>query len=253
MNAELRKKIVDLFEYRQLPLLMELGQGTVDMEFYEHLLQLQAAIYHLDHELETMWDVPMRLIDDRWAAIHLCLSTLGVPVACHDNYCRHIYKYQRHELELREQRFPMRLSMEYFYFYKSCDVKLLRKLIYDRYPSLHKEVKLSEWRVFDLITEIDDDVEDIYEDMHTINGNRFLLSLLIHGKEKTADTYQSYLSELGTRANTVRQPLSRRMSVTVYKQTQQLLAERLAAYDGQQLSQALICKYIKPRLAVGES
>jgi len=244
MDKELRSKIIALFEYRELPKLIEIGSGTLDKDYYELLIQLQADIYYLDHELETNWHVSTSAIEDRWAAIYQSLTALGVPRDKHDEYCRHIYKYQRHELELRQRRFPMRLSMEYFYFYKSCDVKLLRKLIYDKYPVLQREVKLSDWRVFDLITEVNDDVEDLYEDLDTINGNRFLLSLLQQGPTATAAIYQDYLQELGLRIADIPQPLNRQMSQTVYDDTKVLLTERLAAYDAVVLSKAVINPYV---------
>lgn len=199
MNSELRKKIIELFEYRELPKLIAYKSDKWDEQFYEDLIQLQYDIYMLDHELETNWSVDMSVIEKRWVAIHQDLATLGVSADKYDKYSNHIYKYQKHELEIRDGRLPTRLSMEYFYFYKSCDVKLLRKLIYDRNTDLAKVVRPSEWRIFDLVTEINDDVVDLQEDITTINGNRFLISLLQHGKEKTISIYNNYLDALHRR------------------------------------------------------
>jgi DNA helicase IV len=89
--------------------------------------------------------------------------------------------------------------MEYFYFYKSCDVKLLRRLIYDRNAALAKVIKPSEWRTFDLVTEVNDDVVDLQEDTTTINGNRFLISLLQFGKKKTVQIFNDFLDEMDVR------------------------------------------------------
>ncbi len=199
MNQELRNKIIELFEYRELPKLIAYGGQNWDEQFYEDLIQLQYDIYILDNELETNWDVDMDIIDERWKVIHQDLDVLGVAESEYDEYSAHIYKYQKHELGIRDGKLPTRLSMEYFYFYKSCDVKLLRRLIYNRNSHLAKVIKPSEWRTFDLVTEVNDDVVDLQEDATTINGNRFLISLLQLGKEKTVNIFNDFLDEMDLR------------------------------------------------------
>ncbi|MEE9437713.1 MAG: hypothetical protein V3V14_01855 [Saprospiraceae bacterium] len=199
MDKQLRDKIIELFEYRELPKLISYSQDNWDTNFYELLIQLQYDIYLLDHELETNWDVDMSIITKRWQAIHKDLDNLGISRDKQDWYCRHIYKYQKHELEIRKGKLPTRLTMEYFYFYKSCDVKLLRRIIYDKNPSLKHMISEAEWRLFDLVTEVNDDVVDLQEDATTINGNRFLLSMLEHGTQKTVEVFNSFLQEISDR------------------------------------------------------
>ncbi len=199
MNIELRNKIIELFEYRQLPELISFGGKDWDDAYYERLIELQFHIYKLDHELETNWDVDMSIIEDRWRKIYGALDGLAIPNHLHHRYCRHIYKYQKHELDIRRLKLPTRLSMEYFYFYKSCDVKLLRKIIYRNNSELSKAIKESQWRLFDLVTEINDDIADLQEDVTTINGNRFLISLKQLGKEETEKIYSEFLNEIALR------------------------------------------------------
>jgi len=199
MKLELREKIIALFEYRQLPELIKFGGAKWDEEYYERLIDLQYHIYKLDHELETNWEVDLSIIDQRWEKIYEALSALDIPSELHDKYCRHIYKYQKHELDIRKQKLPTRLSMEYFYFYKSCDVKLLRKIIYKNNPALSQAIKESQWRLFDLVTEINDDIEDLQEDLATTNGNRFLISLKQFGEKKTKQVFEDFLKEIDKR------------------------------------------------------
>lgn len=199
MEKELREKILELFEYRQLPDLIKYGGQEWDKDYYEKLIKLQYHIYRLDHELETHWKVDMKIVEHRWQAIYQALSDLGIAHEDHDAYCRHIYKYQKHELDIRKMKLPTRLSMEYFYFYKSCDVKLLRKIIYKNNAKLSRTIKESQWRLFDLVTEINDDVADLQEDISTINGNRFLISLKQFGEKTTADVFGAFLDELTDR------------------------------------------------------
>lgn len=199
MTPAFRKKIIELFEYRMLPELMIIGGGTLDRSLYEDLINLQYRIYKLDEALEQSYEVDHKLIDARWQDIYLCLSALGIARPLHDDYSKHIYKYQRHELDIRERKLPTRLSMEYFYFYKSCDVKQLRRIIYDKYPVLARSVRLSQWRIFDLVTELNDDIADVQEDVDTVNGNRFLISYVQHGAQLTRQVFGNFLRELDVR------------------------------------------------------
>ncbi len=241
MDKELRNKIIELFEYRELPKLIAYGGQKRDGQFYEDLIQLQYDIYMLDHELETNWYVDMSIIDARWKAIHKDLGVLGVSASDYDKYSNHIYKYQRHELGIRDGKLPTRLSLEYFYFYKSCDVKLLRKLIYDRNPELAKVIKTSEWRIFDLVTEINDDVVDLQEDTTTINGNRFLISLIQLGKEKTVQIFNGFLDELDARNRQLAVKSKEGVEFldwtdTQIKETKKLVVSQTACVDGLDLS-----------------
>jgi hypothetical protein len=199
MDKELREKIIALFEYRKLPELIGFGGHTWDQEYYERLIELQFHIYRLDHELESHWDVDLSTIEDRWKKIYSALEAVGIPQNMQERYCRHIFKYQKHELDIRQFRLPTRLSMEYFYFYKSCDVKLLRKIIYRGNQELSKVIKESQWRLFDLVTEVNDDVEDLQEDVATINGNRFLIGLKQFGKAETFQLFKSFLTDISNR------------------------------------------------------
>ena len=244
MTIDLHAKINDLFEYRRLPELIRLGNGGVmDQKFYDKLFDLQASIYFLDHTLETVWETEMDAVENHWKNIHHDLRVLGVADEKLNLYSRHILKYQKHELELRKQKLPMRLSMEYFYFYKSCDVKLLRKLIYDKYPSLAKIYRLSDWRVFDLITEVNDDVEDVYEDLTTINGNRFLLTILRDGVSAAGIEFSEFLHSLEGKLEGYGDVIDD-MTVTAYKGTKQLLEERLSSLELEHVQSAVITNYI---------
>jgi len=244
MKKQLREKIVELFEYRRLPELIKLGNnGKADVDLLEKLIQLQADIYHLDHTLESNWEADEKKLSEHWKDIHSSLVKLEVKPTELDHYSRHIYKYQKHELELRQKKYPTRLSMEYFYFYKSCDVKLLRKLIYDHYPNLGQHMNLAHWRVFDLITEINDDVEDVFEDLETINGNRFLLTIMLEGKSEAKNVFRRYLSSLEGRLTGYGTVIDK-MTADVYRSTKKLLKDRLKTVKETEVQKAEIAKYI---------
>jgi hypothetical protein len=54
---------------------------------------------------------------------------------------------------------------------------------------------------YDRITEVNDDIADLVEDLKTFNGNRFLISILRKGIRKTVKQYQTFLLEVTAEAN----------------------------------------------------
>lgn len=231
-------KIKALFDYRDFDHLYELGQLSSDQksELEHKLIALQKDIYYLDEYLESNWTLDRAKLDEYWLDIHKSLADLGVQPNQYDDYSRHIYKYQRHEEQLREKIDMLRLTMEYFYFYKSCDVKLLRRLIYDHASSLSKHYSLSDWRYFDLITEVNDDVDDLIEDTLTINGNRLLLMIRQVGVEQAVEAFESFMQYIGEASHerlTVRGASYQYIHERTMEQvigTQKLLHERIAEY-----------------------
>lgn len=194
----LTAKIRTLFAYRDFDHLYELGglEGAKRDRLEEKLIRLQQDIYFLDEYLETNWELEDSELKLYWNPIHQSLSNLGVASSDYDDYSAHIYKYQQHEMQLRTKKDLLRLSMEYFYFYKSCDVKLLRRIIYNHAPKISKYYSLSDWRCFDLITEVNDDVEDLVEDMQSINGNRLQLIINKHGIERAKSEFVTFMDQI---------------------------------------------------------
>lgn len=198
-QVELRGKILTLFEYRLFPELLSLAPHISQDEksdLWEKLVFLQTAIYHLDAHLEANWYTDSEVLAFHWHNIGQALSHLEIPSENHHECLNHIRKYEKHELELRQHRSPLRFTMEYFYFYKSCDVKLLRRLIYEKLKLKDICGSLADWRYYDLITEVNDDVEDIFEDLQFINGNRLLLSIFHKGKDKTRLEFLTFIQQI---------------------------------------------------------
>lgn len=193
----LSQKIDALFEYRMLPQLIKEGGANAEQAkvIYQKLKKLQEAIYNLDHYLETHWICTD--LDTYWRPISNCLiQDFNIAPEDVESYLAHIRKYEKHELELRKNILPTRLDMEYFYFYKSCDVKLLRRLIYEAFPSIEKKYPLADWRNFDLVTEVNDDIEDIFEDLLTINGNRFLILVETEDINTATQTFSKFIKDI---------------------------------------------------------
>jgi hypothetical protein len=225
-DIQLRKKIIDLFEYRLFPRLIEDGTNDKDSsEFYERLIQLQSAIYHLDAHLEANWHTDFTKLAWHWDRIKDKLEDFGIDDTNSGQYLRHIYKYEKHELELRTGKSPLRFDPQYFYFYKSCDVKLLRRLIYEHYKLSPSCGKLADWRYYDLVTEVNDDIEDVFEDLDYINGNRFLLTILREGREETQYIFQSFLKIIADKAKEKYTTANGKYNAIIFEMTMQRIAE----------------------------
>ena len=189
----MEKKILELCAYRKIFDLLEEGPYDENSELFQGLHKLQQKIYELDQYLESTWRTSKRELSKYWKEIKSCLSDLGIRKAKINDYLKYLKKYELHELAMRKGKYPSEFSIEYYYFYKSCDVKLIRQIIYDFIPELKRQYKLSDWRQFDLITEINDDIEDVYEDLDIINGNYFLFLLKQKGKTYCLKAFSDFL------------------------------------------------------------
>lgn len=198
IDKSLDLKIEELFTYRAFGELYALTgeKKTILADFHIRLKNLQASIYYLDAYLEEHWVLDENIIKEKWSLIHQCLFDLGIAYDKVDKYTSHILKYEKHERAIREGMLPSKYTLKYYYFYKSCDVKLMRRLITERFPTLKNLFNLTDWKLFDLVTEINDDATDIFEDITTINGNSILLSNLLLGKNQTEKQFITFLNEL---------------------------------------------------------
>lgn len=197
-NKQLKKatieKILTLFEYRRLTDLLKISGLDKDKSFVEKIIQVQFSIYMLDAYLESQWDLDQKEIDRLWDCIYSSLKSLDLKKKEIHKLVEEIEDYETIERACRKDQWPTKVSMKKFYITKSCDVRLIRHLIYRKHPDLNKLWKESAWKHFDIITEINDDVADVEEDIHTFNINRFLISTLRKGSEHTYKKYSEYLS-----------------------------------------------------------
>ena len=248
VDVSLDQKIEELFSYRRFSELYDIAavSSALRVEFHQKLKNLQTAIYHLDAHLEENWVLDEAILNDRWEKIYQSLSAFGIDEHQAESYCGHIKRYEKHEKQLRKGIMPQKYSMEYFYFYKSCDVKLMRRLIFESFPSLKKLFSLSEWRWFDLITEVNDDVTDVFEDLAFINGNSFLISLAKSNKAKTHRTFSDFIDYIETKNNLVDRSRSE-WSQTIFEMTKQnisltkvLLNENLNTFTNEDLKKSAL-------------
>lgn len=197
-ESEIREKINILFSYRKLTTLLHLTGLEHDKSFTAGLIDLQLNIYLLDAYLESVWQLDDTILEERWQSIYQSMERLGFQKTKSKKWLKEIRLYERIEKNSRRNKWPTRVPFRTFYTIKSCDVRLIRQLIYAQAPTLKKEWKQSSWAYYDMITEINDDITDVREDLPTYNGNRFLISILRKGLAPTMTTYERKIDRLMT-------------------------------------------------------
>ncbi|MEP6646192.1 MAG: hypothetical protein ABJC12_03820 [Saprospiraceae bacterium] len=196
IEANTKKKITELFSYRRLHDLLSIHNKQKNDPFTDQLMQVQYRIYMLDGFLESQWEIHKPDLKKYWDEIRSSLQQMDFGKNKVKDLLKEIKDYQQIERNCRKDKWPTKVSFKKFYTIKSCDVRLIRHLIYNSHPDLASLWNENAWKYYDLITEIHDDIEDLEEDINTYNGNRFLISLLRKGAEKTRDNYQQYLRKV---------------------------------------------------------
>ena len=193
-------KITTLFDYRKITDLLKVSGLDKNKEFVRQIMDVQFQIYMLDSYLESQWELNKKDIKILWTAIRDSLLAMGYKSKKVDEMISEIEDYEEIERNCRKDKWPTKVSMKKFYVTKSCDVRLIRHLIYKAHPALEDIWKEKTWRYYDIITEINDDIADVREDVNTFNGNRFLISLLRKGADKTHSEYLDYLAGITAKA-----------------------------------------------------
>lgn len=199
-DGAIRQKINDLFAYRKITELLQRSGLDRNKSFMGQLIDVQHAIYVLDAYLESRWELDEGALASHWAAIQVALSRLHFSPRERKDLLKEIQTYEKIEKNCRKDRWPTQVSFKTFYTIKSCDVRLIRHILYDAHPALDQVYHERSWVYYDRITEINDDVADLHEDLLTYNGNRFLISILRKGQNKTFQQYDQYLKKVTKKA-----------------------------------------------------
>lgn len=252
-EGALAEKINQLFEYRKLNELLRIGQLDQNKKFTDHLFHIQSQIYWLDAYLESQWNLEEEELKKYWKSIHSSLEALGYSENDRDDLLKNIRRYQRIEQQCRADQWPVDVSFKKFYTTKSCDVMLIRHLIYTASPTLKETWKENIWTYYDLITEINDDITDLEEDLQTYNGNRFLVSILQRGTKKTEKSYAKFIHKVAGNADKYfkkhpKQEQHHELHDWINArsaETLELLSQTIATADMQKLSSALLLQHMK--------
>ena len=198
-DMSIMNKVHELFDYRLIPSMID-SCGLKSTDFLDKLYHLQYVIFELDKYLEQNWELDEIELEKKWHTVETYLSTFDAERSVR-KLMSQLRVYESHEMNLRLGKRPENVDIRYFYYYKSCDVKLMRNLIIDK--AIKNDVKLDfeaiDWVVFDWVTEMNDDVDDLEEDRETNNCNRLLFALQVKDNNAIKE-YLDFLEYLETKA-----------------------------------------------------
>src|SRR5688500_5445569 len=129
-------KIKKLFAYRRLTDLLKASGLDQNKEFIAEIINVQYQIYMLDGYLESQWELNKKDIEKYWNTIFIALETMGYSAKEIVPMVREIEVYEKIERDCRKDKWPTKVPMKDFYRTKSCDVRLIRQLIYKAHPQL---------------------------------------------------------------------------------------------------------------------
>lgn len=243
MQDRMLEKITSLFEYRKIPFMID-QSNIIDKEiFYQRLITLQYEIYRLDHHLETIWEIDVEDLSPYWEKIYSALSFFVEPDGV-DTLIKEIEIYQSRELDLRKGVSPLVHDIENLYYHKSCDVRLLRNLIYLGDKNLQDSLDKRSWYAFDLITEVNDDIEDLYEDLKIYNANRFLFAMYEMNRADVKLLFRDFLNKVYNEglAAATDHGFHKNDLEKVYRETLTLLSQRLDEFDAMEFIESKMIK-----------
>lgn len=191
-------KTRDLFAYRCIRENIE-ATGVTQSEqlwIYRGLLLLQQEIYLLDRYGETNWTIEPRRLQFLWERLSDRLEYFRPERHHARELLRDISMYQAIELRMRLGELPIRVPLHKFYSLKICDVRLCRRLIasFARRTISPQISRL--WYLFDLLTEIADDIHDVQEDSVSFNCNRFMFEAVLSGQAMAYLSYARLISAI---------------------------------------------------------
>ena len=183
------EKAEELYAKRIAPYAPDLASPT-----REAIINFQKLVFVVDHYFEHNQQLNPAFLNSFWNQFEKFLDDLQMPKELQATLLQDIKDYADIEASIRIGRKLAEYEIRFFYFKKSCDVRMQRHII--RYlntqPALSSEPEI----IRDILEEIEDDVDDIAEDELTpFGGNRFLEILNSKNIEKF-DEYTTFINSL---------------------------------------------------------
>jgi len=183
------EKAEELYSKRIAPYAPDLASPT-----REAIISFQKLVFVVDHYFEHNEQLNPSFLNSFWKQFEKFLDDLEMPKDLQATLLQDIKDYADIEAGIRIGKKLAECEIRFFYFKKSCDVRMQRHII--RYlntqPALSSEPEI----IRDILEEIEDDVDDIAEDKLTpFGGNRFLEILDSKDVEKL-DEYTTFVNSL---------------------------------------------------------
>ena len=183
------EKAEELYEKRIAPYAHDLASPT-----REAIINFQKLVFVVDHYFEHNEQLNPAFLNSFWNQFEKFLDDLQMPKELQATILQDIEDYADIEASIRTGKKLAEYEIKFFYFKKSCDVRMQRHII--RYLN-NEDASSSESEIArDILEEIEDDVDDIEEDKLTpFGGNRFLEILNSINVEKLSE-YDTFINSL---------------------------------------------------------
>lgn len=192
-------KVDTLFASRSIELFAHRLCGwSVSPELFAWLRDLQDEIYQIDDLLEQHWEIDLWVreqIDTSWKQIEQYVEELLGDEEYVEDYLERVRSFFEIEQTMRQVVTPVQMDIDDFYRLKICNIHLARDLILASECVILDPMIRDSIEAFDKLGELVDDLEDIEEDLDSINPNRFLLCGVMQGWEPTRQAYTAYAQE----------------------------------------------------------
>ncbi len=179
------------------------------------ILSFQKLVFTIDYYFEHNEKINPQSIESFWAQSEKLLNDLGMPKDVQATITQDIRDYSEIEASVRKDKKLVDYKIDFFYFKKSCDVRMQRHLI--RFLNHLPAVSSADEVAKDIAEEIEDDVDDIEEDKLTpLNGNRFSETLNSKDLSKLQE-YASFISSLQNISESLRKKITDKVNEEISK------------------------------------
>ena len=199
------EKAEELYAKRIAPYAPDLASPT-----REAIINFQKLVFVVDHYFEHNQQLNPAFLNSFWNQFEKFLDDLQMPKELQATLLQDIKDYADIEASIRIGKKLAEYEIKFFYFKKSCDVRMQRHII--RFLNKHETSSSEPEIVRDILEEIEDNVDDIEEDKLTpFGGNRFLEILSSKDVEKLNE-YNNFINSLSNAPQDLVQRIGEKIS-----------------------------------------
>lgn len=188
------KKIITLFKDRKINMFcIDMG---INPEHIIDLVEIQRHVYNLDFYGEQSWLLNQIILDNLWSELLKSITSMDIEYNSIKRHVDDIKKYQHIEENMRIGILTTDVPIDYYYYLKTCDVRLSRNILMEKSKNNPNQKRMNAWYLYDLASEVIDDLTDWKEDLGTFNGNRYLQSVILKGHTSTIEDYMKFIKNI---------------------------------------------------------
>ncbi len=189
LERAIEKKAEELYEKRIAPYAKDVPSSQ-----RQKLIDFQKLVFVIDHYGEHVEKLDPAVLDSLWKKTEEFLNDLEIEKSLQVALLQDVKNYAQIEASTRTGKKLTDYEIGFFYFKKSCDVRMQRHIMryLNKQPASSSRIEITR----DILEEIEDDVDDLEEDKSTpFNGNR-LLEILKSKYTAKLDEYTTFINSL---------------------------------------------------------